>query len=107
MTQIVAHREVSMADRSPGKPQQAMKATQLAYKACHWLQHVNDSVVWEKRGDQVEPLVLLALPGNKEYSVVAGQQHCGHLATALQPGLLLGPHLIPQPFPPLSPASSR
>lgn len=63
-----------------------MKATELAYKACHWLRHVNDSVVWEKLGDQVEPLVFLGLPCNKEYSVVAGQQHCGHLATALQPG---------------------
>lgn len=63
-----------------------MKATQLAYKTCHWLRHVNDSVVWEKGGDEVEPLVLLALPYSKEYSVVAGQRHCGHLATALQPG---------------------
>lgn len=82
------------------KPQQAMMGTQLAYKTCHWLPHGNDPVVWEKQGDQVEPLMILALPCSREYSVVAEQQHSGHLATALQPGFLLGPHLIPQPHPP-------
>lgn len=89
------------------KPQQAMKATQLAYKACHWLQHVNDSVVWEKRGDQVEPLVLLALPCSKEYS--------GCWATALwSPSnssaawltAWATSHTSALPPPPLSPASS-
>lgn len=54
----------------------------------------------KKPGNQVGPLVLPALPCSKQCSVVAGQQHSGHLATARQPSTLLGPHLLPQPCPP-------
>lgn len=31
---------------------------QLAYKTCHWMQRGKDPVVWEKQGDQEEPLML-------------------------------------------------